>query len=117
MELTRLLDELTEAARRVGIAVRIERFEPSLSDRRGSPGGMCTVHGQRVILVDAGAPLPDRIATVASSLATIDLEGIFLPPIVRATIGAYHRGQATGAADATPRPLARARKRDDYGVD
>jgi hypothetical protein len=116
MELSRLLDELTEAARRVGIAVRIERFEPSISDRRGA-GGMCTVHGQRVILVDAGAPLPDRIATVASSLATIDLEGIFLTPIVRATIGAYHRGPATGAADATPRPLARARKRDDSGVD
>ncbi|AGP38530.1 hypothetical protein [Sorangium cellulosum] len=92
MELSRLLDELTLAANRVGIAVRMEAFDPHLSDARNPRGGLCTVLGRRVILVDANASLPDRIATVAAALARVDLESVFLPPIVRATIGAHARG-------------------------
>ncbi|WP_437476863.1 hypothetical protein WME75_27160 [Sorangium sp. So ce1014] len=92
MELSRLLDELTLAANRVGIAVRMEAFDPHLSDARNPRGGLCTVLGRRLILVDANASLPDRIATLATALARVDLESIFLPPIVRATIGAHARG-------------------------
>ncbi len=92
MELSRLLDELTLAADKVGIAVRMEAFDPHLSDARNPRGGLCTVLGRRIILVDANASLPDRIATVAAALARVDLESVFLPPIVRATIGAHARG-------------------------
>ncbi|WP_437313386.1 hypothetical protein [Sorangium sp. So ce385] len=98
MELSRLLDELTLAANRVGIAVRMEAFDPHLSDARNPRGGLCTVLGRRVILVDANASLPDRIATVAAALARVDLESVFLPPIVRATIGAHARGARPRAA-------------------
>lgn len=92
MELSRLLDELTQAASKVGIAVRMEAFDPHLSDARNPRGGLCTVLGKRLILVDANASLPDRIATIAAALARVDLESVFLPPIVRATIGAHARG-------------------------
>lgn len=92
VELSRLLDELTLAANRVGIAVRMEAFDPHLSDARNPRGGLCTVLGRRLILVDANASLPDRIATIAGALARVDLESVFLPPIVRATIGAHARG-------------------------
>lgn len=89
MELSRLLDELTLAANKVGIAVRMESFDPHLSDARNPRGGLCTVLGRRIILVDAKASLPDRIATLAAALARVDLDSVFLPPIVRATIGAH----------------------------
>jgi hypothetical protein len=96
MELERLLDELTRAAERAGIAVRFEPFDPNLSDTKNPRGGLCTVHGRRLILIDAKLSLPDRIATIAASLAGVDLDHLYLPPVVRATIGAY----APGSPDA-----------------
>jgi hypothetical protein len=89
MDLARLLDELTRAAERAGIRVRLETFDPNLSDVRRPRGGLCTLRGKRMILVDDKLPLPEQIATIAEALAGVDLEHLFLPPIVRATIGAY----------------------------
>jgi len=112
VELTRLLEELTEAARRVGIVVRNEPFAAAFPDGSSARGGLCTVHGKRVIVVDSAAPLPDQIAVLASSLARVDLEGIFLAPIVRATIGAHRRAPALAEATRAARPLARAKTRE-----
>ncbi|WP_129350194.1 hypothetical protein [Sorangium cellulosum] len=114
MELSRLLDELTLAARRVGIAVRMEAFDPHLSDARNPRGGLCTVLGKRLILVDANASLPDRIATVAAALARVDLESVYLPPIVRATIGAHARG-ARPRAPAPGEPVRLSSRRGKAG--
>ncbi len=115
MELARLLDELTRAAERAGIRVRAETFDPNLSDVKRPRGGLCTLRGERLILVDAKLPLPEQIATVAEALAGVDLEHLFLPPIVRATIGAYASGSTTGgsrafrAAASRPRPPVKRR--------
>ena len=114
MELGRLLEELVQAARKAGITVRSEPFDPSLSDAKTKwRGGLCVVRGERIILVDERAPLVDRIATLASSLAAVDLEHVYLPPIVRATIGAYQKEASArpvlNAKD--PRPPVRAKRR------
>jgi hypothetical protein len=117
MELARLLDELTRAAERAGIRVRIEPFDPNLSDVKRPRGGLCTLRGERILLVDAKLPLPEKIATVAEALAGVDLEHLFLPPVVRATIGAYAPvGKGGDEERPAPRPrppvkLARAVKR------
>ena len=116
MELSRLFEELVKAARRCGIEVRIEPFDPGLSDEKRPRGGLCTVFGKRMILVDTKAPMPDRIAMVAAALATVDLDHLFLPPIVRATIGAYqHEAPARDRVTSPPEPLplARAKWRDN----
>ena len=128
MELGRLLEELVRAAERAGIAVRTEVFDPNLSDVKRPRGGLCTLRGARLILVDAKLPLPERIATVAGALADVDLDHLFLPPIVRATIGAYRTSKKpteeswllprTAANDGggpprAPRPPVRARRRGD----
>jgi hypothetical protein len=93
MELGQLYQELCAAARKLGVEVRAEAFDPGLSDAARPRGGLCTIRGQKLILVDSRGSLPDRVATVAGALSQMNLEGIFLPPIVRATIGAY---QPTG---------------------
>ncbi len=112
MDLGRLFDELVQAALKAGITVRAESFDPNLSDARKWRGGLCVVRGQRVIIVDQRAPLVDRIATVAGALAAVDLEHIFLPPIVRATIGAYQRESSERpVANLGPLPPVRARRR------
>jgi len=118
MELGRLLQELIQAARKAGITVRSEPFDPSLSDAKTKwRGGLCVVRGQRIILVDERAPLVDRIATIAASLAAVDLEHVFLPPIVRATIGAYQKDSTERPVPNTAGPLppvrAKRRKRDE----
>jgi hypothetical protein len=99
MELARLFDELTRAAERAGVRVRTEPFDPNLSDVKRPRGGLCTLRGERLILIDAKLPLPERIATLAEALGGVDLEHLYLPPIVRATIGAY-------APVALPAPVA-----------
>ena len=110
MDPERLFAALTDAARRVGVTLREDAMDPALPTTRGVRGGLCTIRGTRVIVIDASSPLPDRIAAVATGLGALDLEGIFLPPIVRATIGAYRRGEPARAPVA-PRPLARTRSR------
>ena len=77
MDLGRLFDELVRAANKADITVRSESFDPNLSDARKWRGGLCVVRGKRVILVDQRAPLVDRIATIAASLASVDLEQHF----------------------------------------
>ncbi len=110
MELARLLDELTRAAERAGVRVRLESFDPNLSDVRRPRGGLVTLRGQRMILVDDKLPLPEQIATIAEALAGVDLEHLFLPPIVRATIGAYARPAEGQRARAPARPPVKAGK-------
>jgi hypothetical protein len=107
MELARLLDELSRAAERAGVKVRRETFDPNLSDVKRPRGGLCTLRGERLILVDAKLPLPEQIATVAEALAGVDLEHLFLPPIVRATIGAYAPAAGGDAELPPPRPRPR----------
>lgn len=114
MELGRLFEELQLAANRVDIAVRIERLRPGPTEGGEPRGGLCVLRGSRVILVDDRGTLTERIATLASSLAKVDLEHIYLPPVVRATIGAHRQGLAEASAPSPsvePRPLAKARHR------
>jgi hypothetical protein len=111
MELSRLFEELTLAAERAGIRVRVEAFDPNLSDARRPRGGLCTLRGEKILLVDANLALPDRIATVAGALAGVDLEHIYLAPIVRATIGAYAGVGEQAGAKPRLRPMTGGRKR------
>jgi hypothetical protein len=90
MDLARLYDELSRAARRVGADVRAEAFEPGLREASVPRGGLCVVHGKKLLLVDAAAALPERVAMLARGLAELDLDHIYLTPRVRATI-ALHR--------------------------
>jgi hypothetical protein len=113
MDLERLLEELGRTAERAGIQVRQAKFDENLSDVRRPRGGLCTLRGDRIILIDAKLPLPERIGTMAEALAGVDLEHLFLPPIVRATISAHAklapltRDNTVERKPAAPRPRLR----------
>jgi len=70
-----LVGELEQVAHKLGIQVRYEDC--------GGRGGMGLLRGRRVIFVDEGKPPLDRAAVIASCLAQIDLEALFIPPRVR----------------------------------
>ena len=74
-----LLAELVRVATRLGADVRIEPFETPPA--RG--GGRCLVDGRAVILLDAHAPLRDRVGALAMALAGYDLDDVYMTPDAR----------------------------------
>ena len=79
-----LLDELMRVAARLGVDVRVERFETPPA--RG--GGRCVVDGRALVLLDVRAPVADRVEALAAALAAADLEDLYVPPEVRERIEA-----------------------------
>jgi hypothetical protein len=100
---TQLVSALEAVAARLGIAVRYEVMDRALSPRQPG-GGLCRLRGQPMILIDAELGPRERIAILAQALGTFDLDSIYLPPLVRATIRAHGSTRIL-----EPRPLARAK--------
>ena len=82
MDDPQLFDELLQAARQLQVEVRIEPFETAAT--RG--GGLCIVRGEKLVLLDQHATLPDRISGLARALADLDHDTIYLAPEARALI-------------------------------
>jgi len=77
-----MLRELERLARRIGLEVRFEAFDP-LAARKG---GLCTLRGSPLVLVDAHAPTLDQVAVLCQALARFDVEVLYVPPALRAKI-------------------------------
>jgi hypothetical protein len=75
---------LEALAARLGIPVRYEVIDHALSQGRSS-GGLCRLRGQPIILLDASLGPRERVAVLARALASFDLDGIYLPPLARAS--------------------------------
>lgn len=89
-----LLDELMEAARRRGVAVRREAMS-----RGTSAGGFCVLKGTPTIFVDERASIEAQVEVLAGALRRYDWSDVFLPPAVRALLerdAKDTRGGATG---------------------
>lgn len=71
-----LLRSLLGLAASLGIEVRTEPFER----RSLRVGGLCSVRGRQLILLDANAPAVDRVAALADALSRLDLSATPLDP-------------------------------------
>jgi hypothetical protein len=80
-----VLAELEALAARLGVMVRAEPFGGELLEGKG---GLCRLHGVPLVVMDARLGTEDRIAVLAAALATFDLDGVFVPPVVRERIEA-----------------------------
>ena len=110
MQPAELAQALEALAARLGIPIRYDVMDRTVSQGRSS-GGLCRLRGQPIILVDQALGMRDRVAVLAQALGNFDLDGIYLPPIVRATIRSHGKARVL-----EPRPLARA-KRDRFDDD
>jgi hypothetical protein len=72
------LRDLEAVAARLSIPIRYEK-----GDMRG---GLCRLHGQWQIIMNADLPDDEKADLLADSLATIDLESVYVPPRVRAML-------------------------------
>lgn len=105
MQASELVSALEALAARLGVPVRYDNFDRGLSKGRNC-GGLCRLRGQPIIVLDQSLDAREHVATLAQALATFDLDAIYLPPLVRATINAHGRARVL-----TPRPLARVKPR------
>lgn len=83
MELITVYGHLEALLRRVGVAVRCEVFDEKLFGDLSVKGGLCTLRGRSVVLVDARAPLVDRLWVLADALSVFDIETLFMAPMIR----------------------------------
>ena len=92
-----LVHEFLRAADRLGVPVRIEPFETAAV----GGGGLCTLRGEPLILLDAHAPLWDRVRALADALAALESEHVYLVPEARELVDAM---KGTRGPDGPARP-------------
>ena len=51
-------------------------------------GGLCVVRGERLVLIDQSAPLPERVLALARVLAELESETVYMAPVAREFIKA-----------------------------
>lgn len=81
MDPDELLAELERLAERLGVEIR---YEPT-----GGRVGRCILHGQMIIIMDRSLPQADRIEGLASALADLDYENLYLPEAVRDLLASH----------------------------
>ena len=81
-----MMEELTGAARALGLEVREEELLREVGYRVHS--GACRVGDRRVILLDRTLGPAERVEVLCSALAGYDLEHVFLSPALRARLAA-----------------------------
>lgn len=77
---TLALRAMEEAARRLGFAVRYERFD---NDEVRTSSGFCRVKDEKIIIIDKKLDIKNRWMTLANTLKKTDLNSVFLPPLAR----------------------------------
>ncbi|MGH7932156.1 MAG: hypothetical protein ACREQN_03205 [Candidatus Binataceae bacterium] len=79
--LTRLADELTEAAKRLGLEVRREKILREVGYRTRS--GACRLREKDLIILDREQPAAEQIEVLAEALRSRDVEQLYLSPAAR----------------------------------
>jgi glycine/D-amino acid oxidase-like deaminating enzyme len=81
-----MLRELERLARRLGLTVRFEAFDRGGTKGASRRGGLCTLRGAPIVLVDAHAPTIDKVGVLCEAIARFDIEVLYIPPILRARL-------------------------------
>jgi len=85
MDAKTLFGELEDLLRRLGVIVTHERLAATAPWVRG---GLYRRHGKTYCVVDSGAPVTEKNDVLREALQTLDLEGVFIKPVVRQFIDA-----------------------------
>lgn len=86
VRIERLIDELVEAAKRVGIEVRRERILREVGYR--ARGGACRLRDQNLLILDREQAPADQMEVLADALRGRDLEQVYLSPAARRVLQA-----------------------------
>jgi len=79
-----LLDQLEELAGRLRIKVRYENL--NLEESSGV-GGLCRLKGEYVLIIQAQAPLKEKIQVLTEVLKRFSLGDLYIRPVIRELLG------------------------------
>ena len=83
-----MLELLENAAEQLAIKVSYEPLQTA-GIQTGLRGGLCRVKGQYRIIIDKRASDEERVATLATALASFDTSNLELAPKVRELLRTY----------------------------
>jgi hypothetical protein len=76
-----LVEELAQAAERVGLQVRRERLLREVGYR--ARGGACRLREKDLVIIDSAQPPAEQLEVLLEALRTRDLEFLYLSPAAR----------------------------------
>ncbi len=76
-----LVEELAQAAERVGLQVRRERLLREVGYR--ARGGACRLREKDLVIIDSAQPPAEQLEVLLEALRSHDLEGLYLSPAAR----------------------------------
>jgi hypothetical protein len=79
--LLKLVDELSDAATRVGVEVRRERILREVGYR--ARGGACRLREKDMVIIDREQPAAEQLEILIDALRPHDLEALYLSPAAR----------------------------------
>jgi hypothetical protein len=85
--------ELEHLLVRLGVDLRIE----TVDEEAGSWGGLCRLYGKSLLILDPQLSLGERNRFILDILRLFDLEGIYIPPFIRETLGRIDQTPAGGS--------------------
>ncbi len=80
----KLIDELCEAAERVGLVVRREKILREVGYR--ARGGACRLREKDLIIIDRDQAPAEQLEILADALRERDLESLYLSPAARRVV-------------------------------
>jgi hypothetical protein len=80
MKAEQLTEILETAAGQLGVKVR---YENMVASGPTGGGGLCKIKGDWCVLIDKKTASSERASILCDALATMDTDGIYLPPKVR----------------------------------
>ncbi|HKF29028.1 MAG TPA: hypothetical protein VKB29_07355 [Candidatus Binataceae bacterium] len=82
--LLKLVDELCEAAERVGLVVRREKILREIGYR--VRGGACRLREKNLVIIDRDMAPAEQLEVLADALRSRDLESLYLSPAARQVV-------------------------------
>jgi len=89
-----MVDELAEAAERIGLKVRCERLLREIGYR--ARGGACRLREKDLVIIDSAQPPAEQLEVLLEALRTRDLESLYLSPAARRLL--QNQSDQTGQA-------------------
>ena len=80
----KLVDELCEAAERVGLVVRREKILREIGYH--ARGGACRLREKNLVIIDRDMAPAEQLEVLADALRSRDLESLYLSPAARQVV-------------------------------
>lgn len=79
--LLKIVEELADAASRVGLEVRREKIMREVGYR--ARGGACRLREKDLVIIDREQPAQEQLEVLTEALGSRDLESVYLSPAAR----------------------------------